>query len=201
MPSRSRLKICSDFDNTIISKNLAVELIKHYLLHGKHEFFLHRWLRAVPLLSQTIRRKHFGIFYDVVRRVPLETRNAIIADMEVNPEWLEQVRMLRLKHQSPQVELTIISRNCVDFVKGWVLMHGALLAEHGIEVHAIIANKPLSDHKDEFVQETEHFHHIDRAGAGTLQEEGKRKFVKNVIYLGDIEEEVLENSVKEFVRV
>jgi hypothetical protein len=191
--------LCSDFDNTIVKENTAAKLVLFYLWHGQHEPFLHRARRVLPLMTSGQRRKHFDNFYEVLKRVSLKNRQRILAAIPINVDWLEAVRMLRLKHKCRDVELTIVSRNCVDVLKEWLLMNQEIMQQHHIRVHLIIANKPALDRKDEFVQGN--FHHIDHAGLGVLLEEGKQQFVKHSIYIGDYEEELLRPFVREFVRV
>gem|GEM_PF-5049885 len=192
----------SDFDNTIIVENSAILLLRHYLLHGKHELFTKRIGRIIKLFPSPRRQRNLREYYRAVESIPLPERIAVINRARLNPRWLRAMKELRLKHRASTVDVTVISRNAADVVATWLHDHKVLLAKEHILVSRIIANNPVSDKHVEVVLERGDFSHYDHVLFGMMDEDGKRRFLdKHAIYLGDAEEAVLKGVVKEFVLV
>jgi hypothetical protein len=198
LPNGRILHVASDFDNTMIAENSAVLLIKHYLFHGPGPIHT-RFARAVPILLPKPRQKRLNQYYVIMRRVPRNVRLRILAAQRINPRWLDAIKQLRMESKA-RVQLTIISRNCLDIIQEWVWMNREELERAGVTVQAIIANHALDDKKAEYVRSD--FHHIDRVGLGLMAEEDKAKFLgRHSVYIGDSEEELLRSHVGRFVRV
>jgi hypothetical protein len=198
LPS-SRIAVTTDFDNTIITSNAAVVLSAHYLLHGNGNF-LSRLRKVMVLCTRRLRRTHMNIYYEVLHSMTEEERARVLARIPVSTAWLDVIKDLRFEYEAREVDLTILSRNCLDVIKEWVHVHKDALEKHHIHVVTIIANRPLCDVKYEYVKEQ--YHHIDRAGYGLLHMDGKKRFVDDkTVYVGDSGEEVLRGYVGEFVRV
>jgi hypothetical protein len=196
---RSSLQISTDFDNTLIAENLAQVMVSHYLRHG-HEHLGKRILLVLPIMTTRLRRKNLDRFYDILRRIPSKERQAIIARIDPNPQWLDAVQRLKFKHNARAVEINIISRNCIDLVRVWVLQNHEQLRQKGITVKSITANRSLRDTKNEFVRRTAA--RQTHAGTGVLNAARKGKLLgKGSIYIGDFEETMLKDAVKEFIQV
>jgi hypothetical protein len=197
----SSIAIASDFDNTMLNENTAKRLILYFLLHGE-EGLWSRMKMVCSLTTRKLRHVNMRVYYALLRKIPVAERDHLLAQMTLNPWWLQSIQDLRFRRRAREIHLTIVSRNCVDIVAAWVRINEAALLQKHIVVEQIIANKPLDDTKNEFVVESGDLHHFHHAGNGQLHLEGKTRFVsKYEIYLGDAAEEVMREKVEEFVRV
>jgi hypothetical protein len=182
----------------MIRANAATRIVWWYLCHGK-EPLLTRVARCWHMLTRWQRRKHLDVLYKTYHDVPADKRAGVLAGLAPSPVWLGVVQKLR--HDGAQVHVTVITRNSVDIVKEWLLLHGEALRAQNISVVRLIGNPPIDANLFDFVSATA-TGKVKRAGSGWLHLSGKKRFLrKSKIYIGDVYEEPLRGFVHEFVRV
>jgi len=189
-------KVYTDFDGTLIRKNAAAQLVKHYVLHGKDPWY-ERLLLIRFLLFPSLRRKYLTKYYEIVRRIPQTERHAILSKLQINPYWQIVSRELTKKGK---IALVILSRNTLTVIDEWLEIHSADLKKLNVEVEQIIANNPISEEAvSTVIERKKRYKHV---AIGQMFEEEKPEFLsRNVVYIGDAEDEGLRPYVKTFIKL
>ena len=187
-------KVYSDFDGTIVKKNAAQQLIKHYFLHGKDPFW-ERFLKCRHLFYPRLRRRHMDKYYEVLDSIPKRERAAVLRGLPIQDAWKQAIDSIDGK-----IRLTIISRNSVTPIHEWLAIHHKQIEDLGVTVEKIIANSPVEE--DMISTVVEKHDHLKHLSFGQMQMAEKHEYVpKDCIYIGDADDVVLEPYVKQFIRV